>query len=316
MKGINGDNSPPDTERKIYSIMNKLVFNNITPHVFTLANATKKEINIDNINQILKLKLKYIFSSEIKYIYPIITETNDNTRQLYTVSHFLKNILEFIPLKKQKIIILVLLFQIIYTLEVFNRVGLKHNDLHIKNVFIQVHNKNIIDSTNDKYFNKYIVDDYSYLIPNIGLSIRIFDFDRSCKHDNGVYPIYKSIKSSLIKRLEEIHINCYENKTFDTYKILAEFYFKLKNVELKKIIEDCFLDLNILLKESYEKDGVLYKDLVNDENRYYLMNLPIPENMMKTTINICNDLGSKIMNKIPKKDTDNIFETFSMSNIK
>ena len=316
LKKIKGNNSPPDTERKNYSIMNKLVFKNITPHVFTLANSSKKEILLDKVNPVLRSKLKDIFSSNIKYIYPIITETSDNTRNLYTVSHFLKKIIQFLTFEKQKKIILILLFQIIYTLEVFNRVGLKHNDLHIKNIFIQVHNKNIIDSNYDEYFNKYIVDDYTYFIPNIGLSIRIFDFDRTCKHDNGVFPSYKSIKSTLIKNLEELHINCDENKTFDTYKILAEFYFKLKYSELKKIIEDCFLDINILLNPRYEKDGVLYKDLVSDGFRYYLMNLPIPETMMKSTLDICNELGDKIMTELPRKKIDTVFETYSLANIK
>lgn len=316
LKKIKGNNSPPDTERKNYSIMNKLVFKNITPHVFTLANSSKKEILLDTVNPILRSKLKDIFSSNIKYIYPIITETSDNTRNLYTVSHFLKKIIEFLPFEKQKIIILILLFQIIYTLEVFNRVGLKHNDLHIKNIFIQVHNKNIIDSNYDEYFNKYIVDDYTYFIPNIGLSIRIFDFDRTCKHDNGIFPSYKSIKSTLMPNLEDLHINCDENKTFDTYKILAEFYFKLKNFELKKIIEDCFLDINILLNPRYEKNGVFYKDLISDGFRYYLMNLPIPETMMKSTLNICNELGDKIMTELPRKDINSIFETYSLANIK
>ena len=137
LKKIKGNNSPPDTERKNYSIMNKLVFKNITPHVFTLANGSKKELALDNVNPILRSKLKGIFSSKIKYIYPIITETSDNTRNLYTVSHFLKKIIEFLTPEKQKKIILILLFQIMYTLEAFNRVGLKHNDLHIKNIFIQ-----------------------------------------------------------------------------------------------------------------------------------------------------------------------------------
>lgn len=316
LKKIKGNNSPPDTERKNYSIMNKLVFKNITPHVFTLANSSKKEILLDEVNPVLRSKLKDIFSSNIKYIYPIITETSDNTRNLYTVSHFLKKIIQILTFEKQKKIILILLFQIIYTLEVFNRVGLKHNDLHIKNIFIQVHNKNIIDSNYDEYFNKYIVDDYTYFIPNIGLSIRIFDFDRTCKHDNGVFPSYKSIKSTLIKNLEELHINCDENKTFDTYKILAEFYFKLKYSELKKIIEDCFLDINILLNPRYEKDGVLYKDLVSDGFRYYLMNLPIPKTMMKSTLDICNELGDKIMTELPRKKIDTVFETYSLANIK
>ena len=146
------------------------------------------------------------------------------------------------------------------------------------------------------------------------MTIRIFDFDRSCKHDNGIYPEYKLIKSTLMKDLESLQINCSVNKSFDTYKILAEFYFKLKNPDLKKIIEGFFLDLNILLHKEYKKDGVLYKDLVSSGYRYYLINLPIPENIMKPTLTICNELGAKINSEMPKHD-ESIFETYSTSNI-
>ena len=37
-----------------------------------------------------------------------------------------------------------ILFQILYTLEVYNRIGVKHNDLHTNNIFVLVREKTIL----------------------------------------------------------------------------------------------------------------------------------------------------------------------------
>ena len=46
-------------------------------------------------------------------------------------------------------IFLNILFQILYTLEVYNRIGVKHNDLHTNNIFVLVREKNAIDTKED-----------------------------------------------------------------------------------------------------------------------------------------------------------------------
>jgi serine/threonine protein kinase len=83
------------------------------------------------------------------------------------------------------------LFQILYTLECFNRIGFRHNDLHLDNIFIE-------KTAVPEYY--YVIDvdkpvaasDVKYLrVPTSGWSARIYDFDRStliCKKTAKMYP--------------------------------------------------------------------------------------------------------------------------------
>ena len=74
----------------------------------------------------------------------------------------------------------VLLFQLFYTLECFNRCGFRHNDLHFGNILV-IENKNYSDKyTLFKYYdeNMKLV---KMKIPKIRWELRIFDFDRSQK---------------------------------------------------------------------------------------------------------------------------------------
>jgi hypothetical protein len=67
------------------------------------------------------------------------------------------------------------LFQVLYTLECFNRINFRHNDLHLGNIFVE--------ATPLKYI-LYIIDTdsatMSYVkVPTNGWTARIYDFDRS-----------------------------------------------------------------------------------------------------------------------------------------
>ena len=319
MKTIKGKLSPPDTERRIYSIMSLLVDKNITPHVFTLTESANKEIKIDNINKDFAVELNRLFrSSKIKYVYPMITETTDSTKDIMTLYEFMKREMVQLSSKKMKIIFQVLLFQLIYTLHVFNLVGLKHNDLHLKNVFVQINRKNIITNSQDNYCNKYVVGKNEYLIPNIGIDIRIFDFDRTCKLNNGVFPEFGEIESTYLKELYRLHINCNDNPSFDTFKVLGELHkiasgkYQLKILEF--ILSNFFTSkgLNLLINDYYydQTTNVLYRDLIYKGHKYYLMDRPLPESLMDSTENICKTLG-EILSKTLDLSKTEVFQEFS-----
>lgn len=80
------------------------------------------------------------------------------------------------------------LFQILYTLECFNRIGFRHNDLHLGNIFIE----NIPGAP---MYTFYMIndDDADYLkVPTKNCQVRIYDFDRStllCNVDS-INPAY------------------------------------------------------------------------------------------------------------------------------
>jgi tRNA A-37 threonylcarbamoyl transferase component Bud32 len=68
-----------------------------------------------------------------------------------------------------------ILFQVLYTLECFNRINFRHNDLHLGNIFVE--------STSLKHI-LYIIDtdsaELEYVkVPTHGYTARIYDFDRS-----------------------------------------------------------------------------------------------------------------------------------------
>lgn len=329
MKRILGDFSPADTERRIYSIMNLLVDKNVTPHVFTLTYSSNKEIQIKDVNSEFKDEINLLFSNDrVKYIYPIITETSDISKRITTFNDFLMNELSLLEESLMIHVFNILLFQIMYTLEVFNIVGLKHNDLHFKNIFVQINQKNIFTMSHDKYFNKYVIDDNEYLIPNIGIDIRIFDFDRSCKTSNGIYDEFGNIESTYMPELYSLHVNCEVNKSFDTYKVLGEVdYASRKNRKLAPLamIVNKFFSYKgkrILYYDTYTDPitNITYKDLIHKGHRYYLINRPLPNSFMKETREICDMLGKDILSKIlsdkgrdPSKPE--IFQEFSTHNI-
>ena len=317
MKTKMGALSPPDTEKKMYELMNILLDRKITPHVFTLIMSTESDIPINSLEPNFYRSLNSIFKNpKIKFVYPMITETSDSSKKIITLNDLVKKTFIMLSESVKTKIFVNILFQIMYTLEVFNRIGIKHNDLHSKNVFIQINQKNIIDGNHELYNNKYI-GDREYLIPNIGIVVRIFDFDRSCKLDNGIYPEFSFIESKYVRdELYKINVNCSKNTSFDTYKILGELYLNLsKEIELKYIIMSFFHNIEILINSEFVHDRIIYKDLVTKGHRYYLMNRPIPESIMKSTNQIMDELGSMI-HKIENIDiNDEVYEEYSMMNI-
>jgi hypothetical protein len=64
-----------------------------------------------------------------------------------------------------------IMFQIMWTLEVFNRIGIRHNDIHFGNVWIDKLDK-------PRYFI-YFLDDETYFAVPVYHVVKIFDFDRA-----------------------------------------------------------------------------------------------------------------------------------------
>lgn len=111
----------------------------------------------------------------------------------------------------------IILFQIVYTLLCFQQMGIRHNDLHVENIFIDTDIKGIL-----KY---YINDKVSYTVPitNVGL-VKIFDMDFAsvdCSADfpDGFKNNLKAFKSQVKKYYGT---DCQNPKTEDPeYMILG-----------------------------------------------------------------------------------------------
>ena len=75
-----------------------------------------------------------------------------------------------------------LLFQLYYTLECFNQIGLRHNDLHHHNILVVKRSGLPKNSYREfKFFDYALDEERTVLVPVTKYEIRIFDFDRGQK---------------------------------------------------------------------------------------------------------------------------------------
>ena len=185
--------------------MQILVEKNITPHVFMLADCfweslPRNELEI-NFNKFLNT-----YNISKPFVYPILTESGDKTTNIITLHDLMHKIRNHYCGKNKNypvtttygpstinasFVILNLFFQIFYTLQCFEEIGLKHNDCHFKNILVLERKSNILNTPN---FSSKINRAYEFRnasgemltlkLPYIGLDVRIFDFDRSVKQKN------------------------------------------------------------------------------------------------------------------------------------
>ncbi len=149
-------------EKKIYQIVNKLVYNYVTPYCITM-------LNFHQCNNIYNSNIQYNF---------MLNETiiNWQSNKIYSIREFIKSV-NFTELE-----FLVILIQIVYTLFCFDKINLQHNDLHDNNILI-FHNQNFDPSIKKYRYFRYGKDQKEFfLLPETRFNSRIFDFDRGIKN--------------------------------------------------------------------------------------------------------------------------------------
>lgn len=259
-------------ENKIYNYLNLLYFMDVCPHFFYNYSATGF---INNKNELSRLML----FNETRTSYENITNLLD------TINKYINNV------QFMNIVLPILLFQIIYTLECFSRMKLKHNDLHLGNIMILIDKKNILQSDfNVEEYTKYIIphrtdndffgdnNDYynlwksknkdngdkEYIIPNIGFKVRIYDFDRSILYnennkpiiyDNKIYNTKKNHKNHkhLIYNYDlTLNMNTIPCDLVDITKVLSALYNE-KIIDTSITIQKIYDTLYIKLYKSFFK---------------------------------------------------------------
>jgi hypothetical protein len=118
-----------------------------------------------------------------------------------------------------------MLFQILYTLRCFERVGLSHNDLHVGNIFVDV-----IQEQERIYY----ISDNQWVKTKIKYDTKIFDFDRSSiKHPS----VDRNFRLDNVHCREHDQCNKYSSRR-DLSAILLAFYkYSLPNSSIKEVIE-------------------------------------------------------------------------------
>jgi hypothetical protein len=110
-------------------------------------------------------------------------------------------------------------FQILYTFEVFNRIGFRHNDAHEENIFIE---------KREGASGQYEIDGVKFFVPTSNF-VKIFDFDRSamnCDKSN-IHPDYSGLIDEYQRLLQEEGIlntaSKYSSRVCDNTLLTNEF---------------------------------------------------------------------------------------------
>ena len=119
------------------------------------------------------------------------------------------------------------LFQIIYTAECIYRAGIRHNDLHVGNIFI--------DTTYQKTIS-YILDSNTVVnVPTNTCFVKIFDFDNACSITNKSFYNYK------LKRYrywEQYGMSNTDNPKYDSFTILSSILGTIQKHSTNKYLAD------------------------------------------------------------------------------
>ena len=300
----------PEIECQIYKEVSKLV-KNITPHTFTLVN-NLLNIKRDTLPDNNYFKLNGI-DTKRTYFSVLLNETSSADSELRTLSDFIYYYLNNYTEEKKMKLLNNILFQIIYTLEVFNRVGIMHNDLHTGNLFIVMNNNRFDRPNYRKTFKNYRFKStdgtqYSVKLENIGYEVRIYDYDRSYKFPKPgtLFPGYKSTELIRYYFQDINHYHAEQNPYFDTFKILShlynnhltdlpvEFIMKIRSFfNEKTLLNDGVVGQKDFLFSDRMKKYLIQKNYLEAAKlrEYFLINSK-PIGYMKTTEEILVDLAT------------------------
>lgn len=211
-------------EYKFYGIMKELLKENITP--FCIIGSKFQTCVLpssDNKNKILCLTM----TNETGNKGDLDTQNLDDftNYNLDNLDHYM---------------FATLLFQIVYTLQCFAKLGIQHNDLHLKNLLVYNDQKNKPELyKKDPTGNKFIFKNESnesrtanteVILQNFGFQIRIFDFDRSIKKPTTT-PI-DSLNSTLEVKIPESaekfeKLTGEFNTKQDLYRVISLIYVNI-----------------------------------------------------------------------------------------
>jgi hypothetical protein len=300
-------------EAKIYRLMNILVKKQITPHVFQNISVMKEHSIMDLQPGLMSIIRKEVPEEKYSHIYSLLNETGDRNIKIIKLYDFLDIITKNDELDgEEKYDILVnILFQILYTLEVFNRIGVKHNDLHTDNIFVLFRKRNAIKKNEKQFYRKYIFrtekgELKEVKVANIGIDVRIYDFDRSSKVANNFIYYPKEICSIKMSEFKEFNQTCIPNPKFDTYTILGNirFFFGL-NIDCIHLIDSFFPVKSLIYAGIINGERVEYK---SKNKRYYLASRIFKDSEMDSTETIL----IKLEDELADYGNMPIYETYSM----
>ena len=209
---LNDIRRPENAELMMLKVLSYFVINNHTPHLVlpigTFNTNIKPFLSLDK-NGIVDNKKYDIFIKRYKKgdlhsdVSVLISEWADGGDLL----EYLRKNINKMTLKEWRVI----LFQIISVLAVIQAKypGFRHNDLKANNILIQN-----IEARNKNNKFKYKINGNVYIVPNIGIQIKIWDFDFSC-----IDGIVDNTKVNA-DWTDKINISSIKNKYYDIHYFL------------------------------------------------------------------------------------------------
>ena len=269
---LNDIRRPENAELLMLKVLSYFVINNQTPHLILpigtfntnirpfLSLQKNKIVDNKKYSQFIKRYKKGDLHSEVSVL---ISEWANGGDLL----EYIRNNYKTMQLKTWRVI----LFQMLSVLTVIQAKypGFRHNDLKANNILIHS-----IESRNKNNKFKYKINGQTYIIPNIGIQVKLWDFDFAC-----IDGIVDNTKVSA-DWTDKINVNPKKNRYYDVHYFFNTltrkgFFPEFYNApEISKQVKDFF---KRIVPEKY-RDGDLVAErgrlLVDDE---YL----IPDEILK-----------------------------------
>jgi len=172
---------PENTELQMLKVLSYLVVNGNSPHlvipilccntsITPFINGTRGTIDFDDQRNVIYKKFieRYNQGEFENFVSVLVCEWCNGGDLL----DYIRNNYQNMNLRQWKVIF----FQILYTLARIHEKypSFKHNDMKANNVLV-----NLTNLATDEYFN-YNLDNSRFLIPNVNISVKIWDFDFAC----------------------------------------------------------------------------------------------------------------------------------------
>ena len=311
----------PDTEARFYSIMETLVKKKITPHVFILTDCLWENVKRTDIEPHFREYLKK-YNTHKSHVYPILTETGNKDSELITLSELLNDIGKYSG-EYVSMILLNVLFQIVYTIYCFVKIGFKHNDLHLSNIFVLKRPENIIKNPKlpDQFKRRYTFDladgtKRDVLLENLGLDVRIFDFDRSVKQKNNFRYHPAGLKSRFLRKYYTFGHNAINNPHADLFKVLKHVRINTNTPrKVKNILDLFFIQRSLLMKSEFTNSkGEVVKATTFTGYDYHLLNKKLPPGVLMNCDQILDILATHVDSTAIMKNKS-VLESYSTYNI-
>ena len=318
-------------EYKIYKYLSKFINMSINPFImqgYDLYKLYNNTMNLQSLHKsksqlkLLNIYLNSFYNNKSQLIL-MINETS-KSKNLITLHDLFKKmagkLYEYLISMQQnyktdilncfnilRFINEIIYFQLLYCLSCFEKIKLKHNDLHFNNILVILKDNNLFNKLEHiDDFKRYYVEDgkfknwylfkingKEYSIPDIGIEIRIFDFDRSVLNNfnkdnymNNNKKLYNT--TGIITRKQKLYDEYYDfftdNDGFDyVFYNGNEHYFEHQLTYTSDFYNST--DLNKIIYSFMNHKINIYKAFHEVINRY---NTSYPRNKIVFNINDVN----------------------------